>query len=181
MYIYMQYTNVSVIWFCFEWSWMLKFPMNAVLPTYIEIVDLFFLMQLENNCDSNSSFHAFEYLHILLWLWLQLVVLIQVYNFALTQNCVRSNFKTKNALLKLHWFRCGFQQVDSYIISLYAWADGKRIFHLMNLMNIVLIGFTLVTGNAFVVDVTSQPPKWITGIFSLRGVSLCFMYASSTN
>lgn len=51
----------------------------------------------------------------------------------------------------------------------------------MNLMNIVLIVFTLVTGNAFVVDVISQPPKWIRGIFLLRGVSLCFMYLSSTN
>lgn len=51
----------------------------------------------------------------------------------------------------------------------------------MNLMKFVFIGFTLVTGNAFVAAVTSQTPKWITGIFSLRGVSLCFMYVSSTN
>jgi len=64
-YVYMQYTNVSLICFYFERSWMLEFPGKAVLPAYIEIVDLFFLMQLENDCNSNSIFHTLENLRIL--------------------------------------------------------------------------------------------------------------------
>lgn len=40
----------------------------------------------------------------------------------------------------------------------------------MNLMNITFIGFTLITDNVFVADVISQPPKWITRIFTLRSI-----------